>query len=795
MVAAKAKRNKQTIHKQNSNQSPPHDWLHQIAFWGLALLLFFPPYFRGLFFAPQQEKALILAALVFWVTFIWRWLQRDNKFLATPLDWFALALPLVYILSTFGAVNKGLAIQEVVKNILYFLTFWSVARLVRHEKDAENILKVIYISAIGVALAGLATATGIIEIKDGMAGQNDRIASTFQYPNALAAYLGAVVFMGAYLWNRALDNHREELKTAGKRFWNKLDLMNLWGYLLSCGNYLLLAVLIGTKSRGGLLVFALVFMIYLIGMGVKKGLLSALHLGYLGAIAYITMNKFIPLAKEEQMGQAWTWILGGLALAAAGQVAFKLLDQHIFAGLRADGKKATLAFVALTLILVIAAGLWLSNNQEIIEKVKTDRSAHNRIYMIETAADMVKDSPLLGWGGGGWREAYQSYMDYRITSRETHSYYLQLGVETGILGLLAVAGIWISFLYLAHRMYHGSRDNPSRRHLTWTLTIAFLMIAGHATIDFDLSLSALTLVLWSTFGIIAGLSRGGQTSDEGQARTGLAIPRWVPPAAGSTLILVILLGTFSLAQARSLMTQGVNIVKSNHVNPGLQYMERAVSYNPFNAGYHLTLSQLYISLKEEDKAVKQAQRAIALSQYDTNPRNNLTRIAISAGDYELAARTAAKTVELAPNERSIYENLARTYNRLGVLELEEGNEEKALDYFDHALLVPEQMTQYWESIDEANKGMWSGTKLQMSRPLLLSKGEAHYWLGDFAAAERSLQEAAKNKDLKAEARMYQALIKERQGKQQKAKELLKEAIDTSPGVEERYENLKRLPVL
>ena len=795
MVATKVKKKKQQPkNKSKVAEQSSHDWLHMIAFWGLALLLFFPPYFRGLFFAPEQEKALILAALVFWVTFVWRWLKKDHKFLATPLDWFALALPVAYILSTFGAVNKGLAIQEVVKNILYFLTFWSVARLVRHEKDVENIIKIIYISAVGVALAGLATTTGIINIKDGFL--EGRIYSTFQYPNALAAYLGAVVFMGTYLWNRALENHREALETTRENIWIKLDRLNLWGYLFSCGNFLLLAVLFGTKSRAGLLVFALVFVVYLIGIGVQKRLLSALHLGYLGAIAYIAISKFIPLAQEENTGQAWMWIVGGLILAAAGQAALKLLDQKVFAGLQADSKKAALAFGALALVVVLAAGMWLFANPQVIEKA-TDasylRTGFQRAYYINFAVDMIKERPLLGWGGGGWQEAYQSFMDYRYTTRQVHSHYFQVGVETGIPGLLATVGLMLSFLYLAHRLYHGNRNNPGRRHLTWTLTIAFLMIAGHAMIDFDLSLSALALVLWSCIAIIGSLSKGGQAENKELARKGPAIPGWAPPAVASTLIVVLLIGTFSLAQARRLMTQGVDLANSNQVDRGLQHIEKAISYNPFNAGYHITLSQLYIALQEDDKAVEQTLRAVALSPYDIGPRYNLTRIATSAGDYEMAARAAAKTVELAPNELSVYENLAQRYSHLGVLELEAGNSEKARDYFTKSTMVPEQMMQYWESIDQTGLDMWTGPKLQVTRKMHLSNGEVSYWLGDFEAAEKSLQEAAKSEELKAEALMYQALVKEQQGRPQKAIELLEKAADAAPGIVESYERLKELP--
>ncbi|MEW6273944.1 MAG: hypothetical protein AB1556_02355, partial [Bacillota bacterium] len=42
-------------------------WAYQAAFWGVALLLLLPPYFRGLFFATEQQRALILAAVVFWL--------------------------------------------------------------------------------------------------------------------------------------------------------------------------------------------------------------------------------------------------------------------------------------------------------------------------------------------------------------------------------------------------------------------------------------------------------------------------------------------------------------------------------------------------------------------------------------------------------------------------------------------------------------------------------------------------------------------------------------------------------
>jgi tetratricopeptide (TPR) repeat protein len=60
-------------------------WTYQAAFWGLAILLFFPPCFRGLFFATEQQRVLILAAVLFWFVWLWKHNCRDYKFLSHPL--------------------------------------------------------------------------------------------------------------------------------------------------------------------------------------------------------------------------------------------------------------------------------------------------------------------------------------------------------------------------------------------------------------------------------------------------------------------------------------------------------------------------------------------------------------------------------------------------------------------------------------------------------------------------------------------------------------------------------------
>ena len=126
-------RKRKSVQNNKEVKEAGGNYLHTIAFWGLAVLLFLPPYFRGLFFAPEQEKALIFAAVILWVAWLWKWLNRDYSFLSHPLDYFVLAFPATYLISSFQAVNHGLALDEVVKTTLYFTVYWLASRLVRND--------------------------------------------------------------------------------------------------------------------------------------------------------------------------------------------------------------------------------------------------------------------------------------------------------------------------------------------------------------------------------------------------------------------------------------------------------------------------------------------------------------------------------------------------------------------------------------------------------------------------------------------------------------------------------------
>jgi len=371
--------------KESMVKAEQFDALHQVAFWGLGLLLFFPPYFRGLFFAPDQQRFLLLATLVFWLTFIWQRRQGAREFLRGPLDYFALALPAVYLLSWFGAVNQGLAADAVLKNILYFMVFWSASRLIRNQDDLAKLLRVIYISAVGVALAGLCSATEILYIADGFL--QERIYSTFQYPNALASYLGAVLLLGLYQWKQINP-------AAPSRQWPSAELQ---GYLYAMGNFLLLAVLLGTKSRGGLLVFAVVLLIYLAGLGVRERFPVTMQMLVNSCAAYLAMTNFIPLALGKHYSQAWLWLGIGLVLVLAGQWICRRFEKQVLMSWNDKPGKYNLAWWSAVALAALSAGVYLITKGALLAKLMSFdylRNVFERLYFVNDAVQMFLQKPL-----------------------------------------------------------------------------------------------------------------------------------------------------------------------------------------------------------------------------------------------------------------------------------------------------------------------------------------------------------------------------------------------------------------
>lgn len=771
--------NKHQPAMKNETETNQSDLIKILLFCGLALLLFLPPYFRGLHFPSEQEMALLFATILFLATFYWRWSKGDQSFLAQPLDYLTLALPLVYLASAFQAANTGLAIDEVVKTTLYFMVYWIVSRLVRDEQDIKNILLVIFLSAIGVALAGLTAATGIVYIHD--AFFEGRMGSTFQYANALAGFLGAVIFIGLNLWVNADHTYKR--------------------YLYAAANLLLIAVFLGAKSQGGLLVFIIVTGLYLFGVPKGFRLKVLTHLLPTFIVAYFTIKQFVFFARAYQTGLAWLCLLAGLLAVILLQYIFdhtqiSIKDIDLLKGLKNKPKIS----VIILLLALGAAALIVSlhpDGRVLLVNIKL-HSAADRMFYAGDALKMFQDRPWLGWGGGGWREAYHSYQSFFYISNQVHNYYIQVLVETGLLGLLVVAGIWAAFLIRAGARFLKVKNTVGPRMLVWTLTMSAIYLGMHALIDFDLSLAAIALILWVIFGMMSGLgdmeAYRGQEPTISAVRADKIIKMRLLAACVTLLAITVVLMDLRLYCGTMQMRQALQYVINSDAR-AVPLLEKAICYDPWNADYHNTLASIYQQSGKFSESVTECQRTIALSQYNPQYYGDLAEVYLAMKDYKNAVACSEKAIKFSPYALEWYEFKANTCLNAGLSCLEQGDSEAARKYLLLTLEVPSQIEKQMMALDENKKKRWVDRPLMIVTPAIrLDKGTAYCFLGQFKQAESNLSLALKEKNTKDKAALILAVMRTKQGRDEEARVFLDQVRSVNPELGKSYDGLCKLQI-
>lgn len=777
MSKRNARTSKKTPETVQDNDIGSH--IKSAALWGICLLLFLAPFFRGLFFAPEQQKALFFAVLVFWLVWIWKWLRRDHSFISHPMDYFMLAFPLIYILAGFNAANYGLAVDGIVKATLYFILYWCVTQLARTRKDAEWFLYIIYAGAVGVALAGLMTATELIHIKDGFL--NNRLASSLQYANALASYMVVAFVVGVYLWWKHTLVQEQESQS------NRTKSGKYISYLFALGNFLLVTVMIGAKSNGGFAVFALAVLMLAAFLPGWNRLFVLIHIIKVTAPAGAVMFFFIKNAAGKHYGQAWIWILSGVLLIVIFQWLYLKLSSVVS---QRKGWMRRLVIAGAT-VFVLLTGIVSYTDADKIALVTGQFKAYSlmhRVYFIEDAVKMIKDRPLLGWGGGGWAEAYRSYQSYSYDSNEVHSYYVQIGVETGIIGVLVLAGIWFTFLLAGRRAYRRHAETENRAYILF-LTVAAVAFGVHAAADFDLSLSALSLVLFTLMALIRNMD--GETAGQEMPRTWKVrkFIKAVPVVAISSGLIVTVFVAGLLAAAGYSREANAFLAQKN-LGKVIASMEKAAAADPFRADYHSALADLHMYAGQKDKAMAQAQAAMARSKFHTSRRMQASRLAFQSGNFKEAAEYAGQAISLAPWVIENYEFAGMIYKSVGLAEMKNNRPKEAGEYFSAAVKLPERIKEKKDGLDSEKQKL--SYAFRVTPKVALSTGAGQYFQGNLKEAGENFELASGDKDIKGEAFVWLGILSEKRGDSKNAVAYLNKAKEISPQYEKMYEDLIRL---
>ncbi|MBO8138744.1 MAG: O-antigen ligase family protein [Desulfotomaculum sp.] len=673
---------------------------------------------------------------------------------------------------------------------------------------------------------------GTWEFRDAVLwGWTSRISSVFQYPNTLASFIVSAIFINLIL--------------ALKTYYSKENKVSLVKNSLITSMYIaaaavLFSVFILTYSRGAWLVFALVYIVALILLPLKDKLpflvftaISALPSIYVFIKAKPIMDAIFQvnvLNKDMAIpAGGWQALLAAVAAAAVIAFIYSLINHYSKTGTRKliITQLATAAVICVLAALFIPTALdMLGEKQEIFKSVQNrleafknideNNSASARLVFYEDAAKIFKDNLILGAGGGAWRSLFEKYQSYSYYSTEAHIYYLQLAAETGIVGIIALLAIIISFVTVSGYLYWKNRNKNSIYPIL-AVVAAFLVLMGHSALDFNMSFSVYAAAIWILLAVVFYelkiiLSDSKQPENKWQIQR---LINNINKAVISTKTYAIVLASIAFLTVifNAMPVMALNAAKQ----AGLAYKNKSyvIAINKLKDAYELdSLNTEYvISYAEslystaamyEDKKIQQLKRQEAIRimeelskkvPYSSKVKLKLAMLYAKNGNSIKAIKELDKAIKIAPYNAHVYNNkIIYSYNLAEHMLLKENNQEKAVQYLTVTLNCYDKMLEVQEELKK--KGTLSSNRpFRISNEAYLYTAKAKYLTGDYKEAAILLNIAEKDESLRDEVAVWLAAVYKKLYNKEDYPNWHHYAEKLNKNYKERIEEISQLPVL
>jgi O-antigen ligase len=331
-------------------------------------------------------------------------------------------------------------------------------------------------------------------------------------------------------------------------------------------------------------------------------------------------------------------LLAGLALCALARFKGRLLSQT----LGAAG-------------LVVAAAAWAFRDRE---------WTHALIW--RDALSLWRAHPLLGCGLGRFHLEFPAFASAALKARWpegkvivnfAHNEYLQTFVETGPLGLAALAAVPAA-AWFAMRRDDGAAGRPDR----CAAASGALALFAAAFVSPDLRFGASAFAAFVLLGAAARVEARGA-------------------AAPAILPLSVLLVFFGLAVQPALAVRRNAMEKSFHTGADadvLRGMEKRLASDPKDADAAEQLGFLKAKASDFDGAREAFRRAAELDPSRPGPLNNLGNLAYLAKDFDGAAGWWERSLAAAPEQIDARLNLAKLLCERGRLKQCSGHLDEVL---------------------------------------------------------------------------------------------------------------------
>lgn len=532
----------------------------------LSAFMIIIPFLRGLFFRIDYMPAIIGISVLFVAYMAYNFRVKVFQGIDTYIGISVLLISAVYLISFFFAVNAKDAQDMFFIYFSYFMVYKLTSDLSAKDERYKNIfINLLIASTFILSFTSMLHMAGILNFSGVFIGK--KLFGLYQYANTTASVLGVGIILSL---NKQIIE--ENIKAAA-----------IYQMILTA----LISSFIFTLSRGGYLVLAAVLLLnfLLIKARLKLKLILSIFVSFISNSFLIYKYYNLP---EDQLSIIWIYyLISVIASAIIIYIAFSLSNR--FKQLFAD--KNINRILLLVIIVFLGAAIFLLTAKgpegykyipkDIIDRLSdinlSTESVSLRIYFAKDGLKIIKDYPIVGAGGGAWRNLYRQYQSIPYNTTEVHNFYVQYGTEVGIIGLIILAGL---IMLLIMSMVKAIKSGSQYLYVY----IAAILLFLHSMIDFNLSLVAVGYILWMLIGVI--------NSD----KNSLVIKK-LPQKQLSGLLLLAALIVLSITSLtyygiRSGNQGTIAYNKENNESKAIELYEKAIRFDKYNGAYRMELAQV-----------------------------------------------------------------------------------------------------------------------------------------------------------------------------------------------------------
>ncbi|MBB6216365.1 O-antigen ligase [Anaerosolibacter carboniphilus] len=723
-----------------------------LVFISLCILLFYPPFFRGLFFEKELLITHIFTFILFGIWILSKIKSVTFKLVDSKTDILALGVLLMYGISILYGVNTRLSIAEFLKYANYIAIYFMVKKFTQeYPQTKKYILHALLFSGVIVSIIGVGSAIGTFNYNGAFA--SGRINSTFQYPNTLASYL-FVLFILALGLLQDSESKKEQLLYGGLcniYLFTFIPTFSRGMWLLAPIIYLVYFACIPNKKKMETIYFSILTMLpagvfslfFIRGIGKSPALLqwmiTILSIGITIGLIYLLEKRNIDYDKISfrKILMVATVLVIGLVIAitlafsmtqpltlsnmSSQEDAYKIVTRdisNIFKNMDyrfevsaiiknpenkpyggridiysingkgesevlvteniVEDKKIDLSFTTLdtTEAIRISFSNYYGNTEVVFDQGKVfdadtgekindlklsykyipeslitrinsitagDSSIQGRMSFYKDALKIIKDRLLFGAGGGAWATLYFMYQSYMYWTTQAHNYFLQLWIEIGTVGLLIYLTFIIMMLFNVFKTLRKS-DSDEIKITEVSISIGWVAILAHSVMDFDLSLGAMSILLWTLYALTRQdfVLKVRETTSLKYYRYGIVV-----------LTFALALGSMSLSMAQGFIEDGILATEQKEIQEAIGYFEKAAALDPFSASNRIDLATLYIMTGKNDqewllKTEKQLEKAVELEPYSLKILKKAAELSIQTGHYLKGLGYLDQMIEVQP---------------------------------------------------------------------------------------------------------------------------------------------------